>query len=110
MRIKAFILSYSGILRLRTSDESGAYVNGHESGKVYVGKGGKERSQESGKREANNNEDPHTWTEWKKTPNDREGFKEESRLLDKHGGHKSENTYNRRDSPGKKYRKQDGEL
>lgn len=92
-----------------SSEETGSYVNGHESGTVYVGKGGRERSQESGRREERLNDDRHIWTWWEPAENDREAFKDESRKLDNYDGHRSDETYNRRNSPGRRYREQDGD-
>ena len=40
----------------------------------------------------------------------REAFKQESRRLDADGGAGSSTNYNRIEQPGKKYRKEDGEL
>jgi RHS repeat-associated protein len=90
------------------SKETGSYTNTHESGKTYDGKGDKERSQDSGKRVEQATGDKHVSTDWKPSANDREAFKDESRRLDSHGGHGSSSNYNQRESPGKKYRKQDG--
>jgi RHS repeat-associated protein len=86
----------------------GSYTNHHESGKTYDGKGSKERSQTSAKRVEDETGDAHTATEFTHAKNDREAFKQESQRLDGHGGSKSENNYNKIDSPGKKMREQDG--
>jgi RHS repeat-associated protein len=88
--------------------ETGSYTNTHESGKKYHGKGDRGRSQESGREKDNKNGDPHTSTDWTPAENDREAFKQESRRLKQDGGHRSDSNYNRRDSPGTKYIKQDG--
>jgi uncharacterized protein RhaS with RHS repeats len=90
--------------------ETGSYTNTHESGKTYSGKGDKERSQASGNERAAKNQDPHTATDWKPEANDRDAFKAESRRIDAAGGHKDESNYNKIESPGKIYRKEDGEL
>ena len=91
-------------------NQTGSYTNTHASGKTYVGKGSRKRSQISGRREANRNNDPHVATDWTAAKNTREAFKQESRRLDAQGGPKSPTNYNRIEQPGKKYRKQDGEL
>ena len=88
--------------------ESGSYTNTHESGKTYHGKGDKQRSQQSGQRVEQETGDIHVATDWTAAPNSREGFKQESERLDSDGGPKSEENHNKIESPGKKYREQDG--
>jgi hypothetical protein len=80
----------------------------NESGKTYDGKGDRTRSQDSGKRIEKQTGDKHTATEFKPATNDREAFKDESRRLDSHGGPDSSANHNKIESPGKKYREQDG--
>jgi hypothetical protein len=92
----------------QASKETGSYTNTHESGKTYDGKGGKARSQDSGRQIEKQTGDKHTATEWKPAENDREAFKDESRRLDSHGGADSSANHNKIESPGKKYREQDG--
>ncbi|WP_301816996.1 polymorphic toxin MafB class 1 [Neisseria maigaei] len=89
--------------------EVGSYTNTHESGRTYSGKGTRQHSQISGAREARVNNDPHIATDFTPAKNNREAFKDESRRIDAHGGSKSTNNYNRIESPGRKYRKQDGD-
>ena len=89
--------------------EVGSYTNHHESGKTYDGKGTRERSQISGKRVENETKDPHIATEFTPAKDQRGAFKQESERLDSHGGPKSENNYNKIESPGKNMRQQDGE-
>uniref|UniRef100_UPI001E635A6F hypothetical protein n=1 Tax=Chryseobacterium sp. c4a TaxID=1573582 RepID=UPI001E635A6F len=96
----------------KTEKETGSYTNTHKSGKKYHGKGDRERAKKSGNEKAKQNEDPLESTEWTKAENDREAFKQESERLDKDAegdkkGHQSDKNYNKRDSPGKKYREQD---
>ena len=96
----------------KTEKETGSYTNTHKSGKKYHGKGDKERAAKSGKAKAKEHDDPLESTEWTKAENDREAFKQESERLDKDAegdkkGHESDKNYNKRDSPGKKYREQD---
>jgi RHS repeat-associated protein len=93
----------------KAEKESGSYTNTHESGKTYDGKGGRERSQESGKRVEAETGDKHVATDHTSAPNNREAFKDESRRLDSNGGAKSPDNHNKIESPGKKYRKEDGE-
>jgi len=90
------------------SKEIGSYTNTHESGKTYDGKGDRTRSQDSGKRIEKQTGDKHTATEFKSATDDREAFKDESRRLDSHGGPDSSANHNKIQSPGKKYRGQDG--
>ena len=90
--------------------EVGSYTNYHASGKTYSGKGTRQRSQRSANREAKANNDPHVATDFTPAKNNREAFKDESRRIDANGGKSSDLNYNRIESPGKKYRKQDGEL
>jgi RHS repeat-associated protein len=88
--------------------ETGSYTNTHESGKTYDGKGDRTRSQDSGKRIEKQTGDKHSATEFNPATNDREAFKDESRKLDSHGGPRSSANHNKIESPGKKYREQDG--
>ena len=90
--------------------QTGSYTNTHASGKTYVDKGSRQRSQKSGRREARRNDDPHVATDWTPADNNREAFKQESRRLDAEGGPSSSSNYNRIEQPGKKYRQQGGEL
>jgi len=47
-------------------------------------------------------------TDHTEAENDLQGFKQESKRLKDDGGHQNPDNYNERDSPGTKYRKQDG--
>jgi RHS repeat-associated protein len=87
---------------------TGSYTNTHASGKTYDGKGDKSRSQRSGRRVEKENNDPHVATEWKAAENNREALKDEARRLEKHGGPDPDKNYNKLNSPGKKYREEDG--
>jgi RHS repeat-associated protein len=90
---------------------SGSYTNTHASGKTYDGKGDKPRSQESGRRIADEHNDPHIATDHTDAPNSREAFKDEARRLEEHGGPDPtlESNYNKIESPGKKYLEEDGQ-
>lgn len=96
-------------VQAKAKKETGSYTNTHESGKKYHGKGDEKRAAQSGKEKATKYNDPLKSTDYKKAKNNREAFKDESRRLKRDGGHKSNTNYNERDSPGTKYRKQDGE-
>ena len=69
-----------------------------------------DRLQQSGRRQARANDDPHTATDWTPAENTREAFKQESRRLDGQGGVESPSNYNEVESPGKRFRIEDGEL
>lgn len=94
--------------------EVGSYTNTHESGKEYHGKGDKGRMNQSAKDKAKANNDPVVKQDYTPAKNDREAFKQESRRLEKDKvgntpGHKNPNNYNKRSSPGDKYRIQDND-
>lgn len=86
----------------------GSYTNTHASGKTYSGKGDKARSQASGKRVEKATGDKHVATEHTSSSSDRESFKDESKRIDANGGAASSSNHNQVESPGKKYRQQDG--
>jgi hypothetical protein len=88
---------------------TGSYTNTHASGKTYDGKGDPSRADASAKRIEKQTGDPAVKTETRTASSDRESFKQESRSLDGNGGAGSDSNYNKIESPGKKYRKQDGE-
>ncbi|UKB82735.1 hypothetical protein LF887_17175 [Chryseobacterium sp. MEBOG06] len=92
--------------------ESGSYTNHHRSGKKYHGKGDKSRAEKSGTEKAKEYDDLLEKTDWTPSKNTREGYKDESKRMDTDAegdkkGYKSDKNYNKRDSPGTKYRKQD---
>ncbi|MBP1165008.1 RHS repeat-associated protein [Chryseobacterium sp. PvR013] len=94
--------------------KTGSYTNTHQSGKKYHGKGDEKRAAKSGKEKAEKNDDPLEKTDWTEAKNDREAFKQESERMETDAdkdqgtpGHKSENNYNQRRSPGDRYREQD---
>ena len=86
----------------------GSYTNTHASGKTYSGKGDQARSQASGKRVEKATGDKHVATDHTSSSSDRESFKDESRRIDANGGVGSSRNHNQAESPGKKYRQQDG--
>nr|WP_315424198.1 RHS repeat-associated core domain-containing protein [uncultured Pedobacter sp.] len=88
--------------------QTGSYSNTHASDKKYHGKGSEKRAQASGVRVAKKHDDPVVDTEWKPADNERQAFKDEDdRINTDEGGHNSDNNYNQRASPGKKYKEQD---
>lgn len=87
--------------------QTGSYTNTHQSGKRYHGKGGQARAKASADRIAKEHNDPVVNTDWTPSKNDREAFKDESKRLKDDGGHQNKDNYNKRDSPGSKYREQD---
>jgi hypothetical protein len=103
-------LKASSNLSDRMTNTNGSYTNTHESGKKYHGKGAEKRAAESAKEKAEKYNDPVKDTDWTPSANKREAYKDESKRLKADGGHKNPNNYNKRDSPGTNYRKQDGEL
>ncbi len=90
--------------------EIGSYTNTHASGRTYSGKGSRLRSQQSGRRQARQHNDPHVATDFTSAKGTREAFKQESQRLDVSGGKISSSNYNKIESPGQRYRKEDGEL
>ena len=96
-----------GAARLKTP---GSYTNLHASGKTYSGKGGRARSQASGRRIEQKYGDRHIATDWTPAPNSRQAFKDEARRIKENGGARdSEKNYNLRESPGLRYLLEDGE-
>jgi RHS repeat-associated protein len=93
---------------------TGSYTVTFESGKKYHGKGPESRMNKSAADKAKVNIDPVKSKDFTSAKNDREAFKQESRRMDTDRvgntpGHKNPNNYNKRASPGDKYRKQDKE-
>jgi hypothetical protein len=70
----------------------------------------RERSRASGMRVEKKAGDKHVATDWTKSPNDREAFKDESHRIDSNGGTDSTSNYNQIESPGKKYTQQDQRI
>jgi hypothetical protein len=89
---------------------TGSYTNEHASGTKYHGKGPEKRMNESAKEKATEYDDPVVKQDFKPAANDREALKDEARRIREDGGVKDNpNNYNKRNSPGEKYLKQDGE-
>ena len=103
--IKARQATPRGPPKANPAAETGSYTNTHVSGKVYVGKGPRTRSQESGRRIGQN--DAHVATDWTPAKNEREAFKDEARRLNAHDGPHAPGNYNKIESPGKRYLEQE---
>lgn len=89
---------------------SGSYTITTKSGKKYHGKGDYKRAKDSAKRIAREKNDPVVSIDWTPAISDRQGFKDEdTRMNTDEEGHKSDDNYNERASPGKKYKEQDKE-
>ncbi len=91
------------------SSVTGSYTNLHESGKTYSGKGSRERSQASGRRVERETGDRHTATDWRPSTSSRDAFKAESRRIDENGVARAGSNHNKIESPGARYRREDGE-
>jgi RHS repeat-associated protein len=92
----------------------GTYVLKFRSGAEYVGKGTEKRMARSASKLSREHGDEVVEKTFKAAENDREALKEESRIMESKGGPRSKNPntklYNKIDSPGTKYRQQDGET
>jgi RHS repeat-associated protein len=93
-----------------TAHPTGSYQIKFKSGKTYDGKGPASRMEVSAKERSAANNDPVVSKVWTPAANRRDAFKQESRNMDANGGPGSPNNYNEIESPGKKYRVQDGEI
>jgi len=89
---------------------TGSYTNTHASGKTYDGKGDPSRAAQSGRRIEKKHDDPLVNSDSRTASSDRESFKQESRSLDRNGGPGSDQNYNQIESPGKRMRREDGEI
>jgi len=87
----------------------GSYTNTHASGNKYHGKGTEDRMNQSGKEKATKYDDPVVSQDFKPAANDRDAFKDEARRIREDGGIQNPNNYNKINSPGEKYLRQDGE-
>ena len=86
---------------------TGSYTIKFGSGKAYHGKGPEKRAQASAGRVSAEHKDPVNDVEWKPSPTSREAFKSEAERIRNGGGVKSDDNYNKVNSPGEKYLKQD---
>lgn len=77
-------------------------TNTHASGKTYSGKGSRERSQVSGRRVEKETGDQHVATEWTKSQNKTDAFKDEARRIEQMGGPRNPQNYNKIESLGKR--------
>ncbi|MEM6259661.1 MAG: hypothetical protein AAGI37_15385 [Planctomycetota bacterium] len=88
--------------------EYGSYTNLHESGRRYHGQGDRQRSQVSGRERGNMHNDIHIATDWTPAPNRRQAMKDEAQRIENDGGINNPNNYNQINSPGLRYRNEDG--
>jgi RHS repeat-associated protein len=95
--------------KLLRAGRTGSYTTTHKSGKRYHGKGPFKRAKQSAKRVERVYDDPVVSVEWTPAKNDKEAFKAENERLENDGGKNNPDNYNKRDSPGKKYKKEDRE-
>jgi len=87
--------------------QTGSYTNKHERGK-YHGKGPEGRAAESAKRVEKEFDDPLVETQWTPAADDKQAFKDEDdRIQGDEGGAKSDQNYNKRNSPGKKIKEKE---
>jgi len=92
----------------KLAEKTGSYTNTHASGKTYHGKGSEARARTSAAEKARQYNDPLDHTDWKPANNSREAFKDEAIRIRNDGGVKNPNNYNKINSPGEKYLKEDG--
>lgn len=91
----------------KKSGQPGSYTNYHEKGK-YHGKGSKERAAQSAKEKAKEYDDSHISTDWTPAEDDKQAFKDQDdRIKTDEGGHKSDQNYNKRRSPGEKIKEKE---
>ena len=87
--------------------QTGSYTNKHVKGK-YHGKGPEGRAAESAKRVEKEFDDPLVETQWTPAVDDKQAFKDEDdRIQGDEGGVKSDQNYNKRNSPGKKIKEKE---
>ncbi|BAU53127.1 DUF6443 domain-containing protein [Mucilaginibacter gotjawali] len=93
----------------KASAATGSYTVTYENGMKYHGKGSYKRAQQSAKEHATE-DNPVAKDGIDHTPadNDRQAFKDEDdRINTDEGGHKSSDNYNKRRSPGARYKEED---
>ena len=82
---------------------NGYYLNVHESGTMYAGKGDRSRANRSAEIKSKTFNDPLATQFWKDAPNKAESFKGEARLMMENGWYKDNpKFYNKIKSPGYK--------
>ncbi len=104
---KGLLSKAKKLLKAPPKSKTGSYTNIHASGNKYHGKGDTARSQKSGREKASEHGDPHVATDWTPAKNSREAFKDEAGRIGRDGGVDNPKNYNKINSPGEKYRKQD---
>jgi RHS repeat-associated protein len=82
----------------------GSYTITTRNGKKYHGKGSWARAKQSAKKISRDYGDTPVSVEWTPAESDRQGFKDEDQRIEQDGGHKDQGNYNKRASPGKKYK------
>jgi hypothetical protein len=89
--------------------ETGSYTIRFKSKNTYDGFGAKARAIESAQEKSWLHDDPIESIDHTPAESLLEGYKQESRRLDSNGGPKSPKTYNKIESPGKNFRRRDGD-
>jgi hypothetical protein len=81
---------------------TGSYTCHFKSGKKYHGKGDWKRAKQSGKDKSKGGDDLD-FIDWTPAANDRDSFRDEhNRMMTDKGGHRSNDNYNKRASPGRR--------
>lgn len=87
----------------KKSGQVGSYTIVFENGKKYHGKGPKSRMEQSAKEKSKKYKTKVKSKDWTPAANDEDAFIDEYLRMEKDGGYNSNNNYNIRQSPGKKY-------
>lgn len=88
--------------------KTGSYTIEFQSGKKYHGKGSETRMNQSAKQIEKQYGDTPVKMDYSLAPNQQQAFKDEANRIRNDGGVKNPNNYNKINSPGEKYLKQDG--
>jgi len=97
----------NGVINLASKNATGSYTVTFSTGKRYHGKGPETRGEASADRVSAEHADPAERVDWESAPNDREAFKAEARRIEEDGGVQNPDNYNKINSPGKRYLRQD---
>jgi RHS repeat-associated protein len=100
---RAFLRNEAGTVKL-----SGAYTIRFTNRMRYYGKGPLSRAQRSARELARKFNTTVSKIKWKQSPSSREGFKAEARLIEKGKGVDRIDNYNKINSPGVRYIREDG--
>jgi RHS repeat-associated protein len=109
-RIEGKIAKEAVELGSKTGKAFGSYTVEFLSGKFYHGKGPVERMNRTAAEKAKLHNDPVVAKEFKSAVNNRQAFKDEHSRLQADGGPKSHTNYNLIESPGAKFKREDGEF